>query len=694
MDAVRVLFAELGFDLDEAGLKKADTAARDLVSKIESLWRETGVGGEAAQAALAGLANVQQTIAAGFAEIQQAAEAALPSVMLADDLQADADQLARVTQEVQRLGTAAREEQEKAGAAAQFAETAEGRAHAAWKRREEEKKRAAAPGEAAARERADFGAQQAFRGSAAGQDHEAWKREAENLRALQAPVQNLAGAADRSGKVVTQAFGRAMPASVARFAEGLGVARGDAQALGQVILDVSRRGAAGLVALAVSVGVFTTAFAAESEALRETAREARVTSSELQALQHAGAQSGVGADRVTQSVTALGQKLRDANNHLAGSGSTVHMLRRLGINARDASGQIRPTVDILDDVAVAMEHVGSPRRRIRIAESLGLDRRMLEILHTGEGGIRALRAEMAELGGGITPEATEAARRFTQQQERMRVALTSVRSSIFTQLAPTLTDLMQRGSRLLGLFARATRGTHVFENAVKILGVGLAAAAVPALIAWSPMIATFVGMTLAVAALALAWDDVQHLLEGQPSLIGYLIDQYAGFGTAARWVNQIRDAWNGVVDAMVRLKEVVSTWPPWARRLFDVGTLGVRHLLPDERGGGAEAGPGGAAPAPPSPGAPRAPVVQPGIPATNVAAWRAVNPGAIPATRAVPMPGGVAGAAAPTTINNAGDRNVFNINGNDLAAMRREIERITTERERRRNSAASGREGA
>lgn len=669
MDAVRVLFAELGFDLDEAGLKKADTAARDLVSKIESLWRETGVGGEAAQAALTGLASVQQTIAAGFAEIQQAAEAALPSVMLADDLQADADQLARVTKEVQRLGTAAREEQEKAGAAAQFAETAEGRAHAAWKRREEEKKRAAAPGEAAARERADFGAQQA-------------------------PVQNLAGVTDRSGKVITQAFGRAMPASVARFAEGLGVARGDAQALGQVILDVSRRGAAGLVALAVSVGVFTTAFAAESEALRETAREARVTSSELQALQHAGAQSGVGADRVTQSVTALGQKLRDANNHLAGSGSAVHMLRRLGVNARDASGQIRPTVDILDDVAVAMEHVGSPRRRIRIAESLGLDRRMLEILHTGEGGIRALRAEMAELGGGITPEATEAARRFTQQQERMRVALTSVRSSIFTQLAPTLTDLMQRGSRLLGFFARATRGTHVFENAVKILGVGLAAAAVPALIAWSPMIATFVGMTLAVAALALAWDDVQHLLEGQPSLIGYLIDQYAGFGAAARWVNQIRDAWNGVVDAMVRLKEVVSSWPPWARRLFDVGTLGVRHRVPDERGGGAEAGPGGAATATPSPTAPRAPVVQPGIPAANVAAWRAVNPGPLPATRAVPMPGGATAGTAPTTINNAGDRNVFNINGNDLAAMRREIERITTERERRRNSAASGREGA
>ena len=690
MDAVRVLFAELGFEIDEATLRAADARINEVARSMAALTSESSAVGQAVNAAarVAGsaFAEVATTVTQAsdaiekqFLDIEGMREAmaeardegmkaaqAGPSVVVSDDLK----------EEIAQMEAAAKATRDLA---------------------EEERKRREAPAKRAAEERADFGAQQAFRGSAAGQDHEAWKREAENLRALQAPVQNLAGAADRSGKVVTQAFGRAMPASVARFAEGLGVARGDTLALGQVILDVSRRGAAGLVALAVSVGVFTTAFAAESEALRETAREARVTSSELQALQHAGAQSGVGADRVTQSVTALGQKLRAANNHLAGSGSTVHMLRRLGINARDASGQIRPTVDILDDVAVAMEHVGSPRRRIRIAESLGLDRRMLEILHTGEGGIRALRAEMAELGGGITPEATEAARRFTQQQERMRVALTSVRSSIFTQLAPTLTDLMQRGGRLFGLFAQMTRGTHVFENAVKILGVALAAAAVPALVAWSPMIVTFGGIALAIGALALAWDDVQHLLEGQPSLIGYLIDQYAGFGASTRIVQALRDAWNGVSDAMVRLKEVVSSWPPWARTLFDVGTLGVRHLLPDERGGGADAGPGGAAPANPSPGAPgapRAPVVQPGIPAANLAAWRAVNGGAIPATRAVPMPGGAAAGTAPTTINNAGDRNVFNITGNDPAAMRRELERWAAERERRRNSAASGREGA
>ena len=694
-DALRVLFAELGFEVDESGLKKADAMARDLAARITAAWEATGAGGEGAKAALAGLASVQRDIAAGFDELAHAAEAALPSIVLDEDFQAQADSLARVTDEVKRLGKTAQDEQEKAAAASQFAASTEGQAHAAWKRREEEKRRAAAPYERARGERADHAAQQSFNASAEGQAHAAWQRQVENARAMQAPVTGLAGIADRTSRRVTDAFGRAMPTAVERFAASLGIARGDTLALGQVVLDVSRRASMGLAALAVGIGVFTTSFAAESEALRETAREARVTSSELQALQHAGAQSGVGADRVTQSVTALGQKLRDANNHLPGSGGTVHMLRRLGITARDASGQIRPTVDILDDVAVAMEHVSSPRRRIRIAEALGLDRRMLDILHTGEGGIRALREEMQALGGGVTPEATEAARRFTQQQERMRVALTSVRSSIFAQLAPSLEGLMQKVSVVVGWFARVTRGSHFFEHAVRNLGLVLAVAAVPALAAWSPLTLTFGAVAAAALLVALAFDDIQNLLEGHNSLIGEMIDRYAGAGTAARWVQQLRDAWNGVVDAMVRLNEAVSLMPPWARRMFDVGTLGVRHLFGNERMQGGAAAPGGASAHVPA--APPAPAAQQGIPAANLAAWIASRPAfvppVVPSAHVVPMPR-AGGTTVQQTTHHAGDRINVTINGDDPAAMRRELLRLLEERERRRNNERSPREGA
>lgn len=679
--ALRVLFAELGFEVDESGLKKADAMARDLAARISAAWQETGAGGEAAKAALAGLASVQRDITAGFSELAQAAEAALPSIVLDEDFQAQADSLARVTDEVKRLGKAAQDEQEKAAAARIFGESTEGRASA--------QARLTA---GARKERDDHAAKKAFDQSDEGKAHAAWKRTRDAEEAAKKPASDLAGVTARTQKKVTDAFGRAMPEAVQRFAERLGIARDDTEALGRVVVGVSQRAAMALAGLVIGVAAFSASFAAESEALRETAREARVTSSELQALQHAGAQSGVGADRVTSSITALGQKLRDANNHLPGSGGTVHMLRRLGITARDASGQIRPTVDILDDVAVAMEHVSSPRRRIRIAEALGLDRRMLDILHTGEGGIRALRDEMRELGGGVTPEATEAARRFAQQQERVRVSLTSVRSSIFAQLGPTLTDLMQRTSTLLGWFARVTRGTHFFEHAVRNLGVVLAVAAVPAVAAWSPLTFTFGAIAAAVLVAALAFDDIQGLLEGHNSLIGELVDRYAGAGTAARWVLQLRDAWNGVVDAMARLNEHINRMPTWARRMFDVGTLGVRHLFGDERSQGAA---GGTVPAPPA-AVPAPPSSQPSIPAANLAAWGASRPvyaPVVPATHTVPM-ARTGGTTIHQTTTREGDRINVTINGDDPAAMRRDLLRLLDERERRRNNDRSPREGA
>ena len=63
------------------------------------------------------------------------------------------------------------------------------------------------------------------------------------------------------------------------------------------------------------------------------AREARVTSSELQQFQHAGTMSGVGAERMASGVAALGQSLRATE--LRQGGGVAWTLRRLGVEARD-----------------------------------------------------------------------------------------------------------------------------------------------------------------------------------------------------------------------------------------------------------------------------------------------------------------------------------------------------------------------
>jgi|GEM_PF-2661712 len=597
--ALRTLFAELGFDFDEAALAKADAGVRELAAKLKAL-------GPAADAGAAGVAAAAKKEAAAVAAAAKAADA---------------------------------------------------------------------PRAAAAKAREDHAAQSAFDGSALGQEHAAWKRLTAAVTEAEKPVTGLGDALSKFEVKTSTAVGKKLPAAFQKLAENMGVAKGDFTAMGRLALGASAAVVAGLTLAVRGAFNFAAEFTTASETLRGTARDARITSSELQALQHAGTLSGVGADKVTSSVTALGQKLRDANSHLVGSGGVVHTLRRLGISARDASGQVRPTVDILDDVAVAMEHVSSPRRRIQIAESLGLDRRMLDIMHTGAGGIRALRDRMAELGGGVTPEATEAARRFALAQADVSVALTSVRSVIFTALAPTLESLVAKGAKVLGWLARMTRNTHFAQVALGALGVAGAAAAIALVVAWGPVVAPFVAAAAGALLLALALDDVINFVEGNNSLLGEFIDNLFGVGTSAQYVHELREEWEAVQNAIAGAIAAFAEFTG----LGEAPSIGT--LRPPGR-------------PTPAPGARAGALRREGQgPQREVPGARSVAAGGA-ATREVPATRSVAAGGsrtAPTvTNNNGGDRHTFNITGTDPVAMRREVERLLTARDRQRQEQRDG----
>jgi hypothetical protein len=149
---------------------------------------------------------------------------------------------------------------------------------------------------------------------------------------------------------------------------------------------------------------------------------------------------------------------------------------------------------------------------------------------------------------------------------------------------------------------------------------------------------------------------------------------------------------------MQRLNELLSNLPAAARVAVDalVPFAGMRHLFAGPEG---VSGSGdGTAPTPPPGATPRrpgrrgtTPLIQPGIPAANLAASLAGQPVMVPASRSVPAPGAAGGSTTITT-RVEGDRNTFHINGSDPVAMRRELDRLMTDRERRRNAERSPRE--
>lgn len=438
--------------------------------------------------------------------------------------------------------TAADKASAKAGAAAKTAMTAE--------------ERLAKIRSSAAEARATHEAKVAFDASDEGKKHAAWQQTIDDEAAAKAKADELSKSLSTYGGIVDHvstrahtAFGEKFAARFPRIGAAAKRAGVDAEGMGKVIVGASAAAVGAMTLATRAAFAFATAFAADAEALRDTARESRVTTTQLQELDHAAAQGGVGVERMRAGVATFGQSLRAAERW--GNGTTG-MLRRLGIQTRDAGGHIRPTGDLLDEVAVAMEHIESPTRRARVAVQLFGEsgRRMLDVLHTGPGGIAALRAELAELGGGVTPEAVEASREFTQATEKLSRAQDSLRSVLAVALLPALSWVTEKGAKLAGLFARLTNGTHVVQIALAALGVVGAAAAAALIIAWAPVAAPYIAAAAAAAALVAILDDVITFVEGGDSALGRMIDSLFGVGTATEYVHELKEEWEAVQNAI------------------------------------------------------------------------------------------------------------------------------------------------
>lgn len=376
---------------------------------------------------------------------------------------------------------------------------------------------------------------------------EAAKKAAEASKAAADAAKQAGDAAKIAGKAAEDANKKAT-ASAEEHAE----AQKDAR-------DAMVATSAAAVALGAHMALaFGREFAAAAEALRDTAIESRVTTSELQGLDHAAVQAGVGVERMRAGVAQFGQALRQGERWGNGTTST---LRRLGITTRDAAGHIRPTADLLDELAVGMERIESPYRRARVAQHLFGEsgRRMLEVMHTGPGGIRALREELEELGGGVTPEAVEASRRFTQAQERQSRAMDSLRSVLATSLLPVLSWFMNLVAKAEGALAKLTRGTHVVEVGLALLGAAAVRAGAMMVAAWLPAAAPFLVAAAAALGLVLVLDDLITFVEGGDSALGRMIDSLFGVGSAAATIDFVRSSWAGVKEILDEVEQVLNT---------------------------------------------------------------------------------------------------------------------------------------
>lgn len=238
-------------------------------------------------------------------------------------------------------------------------------------------------------------------------------------------------------------------------------------------------------------------------------------------------------------------------------------LKSIGVNTADANGDLKNTEDVFLDLAGALEKVGKAKQQA-VLKDVGIkDPSLKELLTSGRQNVwERFSAERAK--GLITNEQAEQVRRFKLAWDDTKDAVKGFFNTMAGDWSPALTNFAA-GLETFVLWLREHK--TLVQGFVIGLGVafGVLAAvlwgsAIPAivasgvamLVAWWPVIAIVAAVTAAIAAFALAWEDIQAYLRGDPSLIGELIGKYA-------WLRKAIDLVKEGFAALVAAGKVI--WP-------------------------------------------------------------------------------------------------------------------------------------
>lgn len=289
---------------------------------------------------------------------------------------------------------------------------------------------------------------------------------------------------------------------------------------------------------------FVSAIADTADDLGDLAARTGVSADSLQRL--GGALTTVGLD-----VNSTAMLLERMNVSLAGGSAGEGKFRRLGVETRDAAGQLRDTESVFLDVTDRVSQMGSAAERTAALQSVfGRGGRALAAALAGGG--NQIREIVDSMGGleGITQDVIESSGELENQTVVLEFAQTSLKNLLARELMPIAVRFVTTLVGLTRTFVQAASRSNVFKAVLVTLGTALVVWGAATAAAWLPATLTFLGIAAAIALVVLIVDDLITMFEGGDSAIGDFIDSMYGAGSSALLVEGIALAWDRVKEAV------------------------------------------------------------------------------------------------------------------------------------------------
>ena len=358
--------------------------------------------------------------------------------------------------------------------------------------------------------------------------------------------------------------------------DGAGAAKFDATVVG-VTKSVIKLGAA-VEGAALSVVAFTTKIASGLDELYWASQRTGATVAGLQSIGYAASQTGSSAAAARGSLENLARFMR-TNPGAEG------FLQRLGVQTRDASGQMRSMEAIFTGVGQRLSSMPYYRAN-QYAQMLGIDENTLMAMRRGLGDFNVQYSQMAKAVGFNADAAARSSNRFMTSIREFGLMAGLARDKIGSSLTDGLAGSIDRlRKQILDNFPTIERGvmavikgilwmsdvvgkvvyrliqaagdisdwwSHLDSDSKKLLET-LGAIVVAWRLLNSAMWASPVTWVLGLAAaLLLLYDDYKTWKEGGKSLIDW-----------SRWegpINNAKDAIKWIRDKLLGLKDAAGGW--------------------------------------------------------------------------------------------------------------------------------------
>lgn len=234
-----------------------------------------------------------------------------------------------------------------------------------------------------------------------------------------------------------------------RFA---GIAKAGALAIGTAMVA-----AGGAMAVAMR-GVID-----DADEMSKMAQKIGVPIEELSRLRYAAELSDISLEELEKSLRRLSAGMLDAAE--GGAGPAAEAFALLGINVRDAAGNIRSSTSVVEDLAARFaampDGVEKTALAMRIFGKSGAD--MIPLLNSGAEGLREMYAEAEQLGIVLDRETGLAAERFNDNLTRLGKTKDGIVTKITAGMLPAL-------SNLTDALANTARNTGLLTSIGSVLG--------------------------------------------------------------------------------------------------------------------------------------------------------------------------------------------------------------------------------